>query len=375
MQIANPTKIMSPYNSCNALYALTYTDLWQFITELSSFDLGGLIFGNKADYVINLKLYPFKLNSNNIKIPIVLNGKEMKTNAVDISKLGIDKNNVIGGYIGTFEVFDISAITTAGQNDFRKYPPYTYYSLFLPLYGMYDLDISKYMSGKYLYIDLYIDYSTGKGQYCLYSSNSNPSQGNSSMLDHLYQDIINFQCGIDVPISGTNAAQVFNNMILTGINAAIGFGTSGIAYKQAAWSATRRLNKGGTFTKRGQALGELAQSAQQIDTVKSIVNSFNGNSMRPINCNGQGEGYLMFSNWQAPYIVRYSKNFNNPNDYANLNGRPLMEVRQLSNMHGYTKCLELHIENIPEATSNEISEIEDMLLSGVILPNEETPSE
>lgn len=372
MFIDTPSLSFSPYNNCNQIYALSYNDVKSLIHEFSELDIGQLIFGNKADYVTSLRVYPRKIGvSSGIRVPIVINGREVTTEGQPLSYNAASNNKLIPGGRSLFDVFDLDRTINAsiyGKNDFRSYPPYTDYKLFLPFIGIVDVDILPYRNYKYMYIDIYLDYSSGRGMYGIYPSNHDPAEGDGTDFTYpIYTQLFECEIGIDVPLSGTNTAEIANKLMLSAIGTAIGFGLGPIAYKTAAWGATRRLTKGGNFTKRGQAIGELAQREQNIKTVNGAVQSLNNNAMRPINCSGQGSGYLMTSSWHIPLLYAIVRDISDPSAYAGLCGRPLMQVKQLSELTGYTECLEVHLENMPSATSTELELIEDLLHSGVIL--------
>ncbi len=69
---------------------------------------------------------------------------------------------------------------------------------------------------------------------------------------------------------------------------------------------------------------------------------------------------------QYPYIIREAVRFHSTQGFNREHGYPSFYYRKLSDVSGFTIIYDTHIDNI-SATPEEISEIEDLLKSGVIL--------
>lgn len=77
-------------------------------------------------------------------------------------------------------------------NNYLDYSPYTSAKLYLPMYGVVDLDINKFMSFGNMYVRLIVDLMTGQGSYTI----SYGTSATNSRLDVVYET----QIGMDVTL-------------------------------------------------------------------------------------------------------------------------------------------------------------------------------
>lgn len=70
---------------------------------------------------------------------------------------------------------------------------------------------------------------------------------------------------------------------------------------------------------------------------------------------------------QYPFVIREAVNFHSTAGFNKSSGYPAYYYKKLDDVQGFTVVIDAHLENIPMATQNEISEIESLLESGVIL--------
>lgn len=68
---------------------------------------------------------------------------------------------------------------------------------------------------------------------------------------------------------------------------------------------------------------------------------------------------------QYPFVIREAVRFHSTSGFNTLSGYPSYYFKSLSSVHGYTTCLEVHLNNIP-ATQGEVEEIERLLKDGVV---------
>lgn len=69
---------------------------------------------------------------------------------------------------------------------------------------------------------------------------------------------------------------------------------------------------------------------------------------------------------QKPFVIREAVRFHSTNGFNTVSGYPSYYYKSLSEMHGFTSVLEVHLHGIP-ATDGEITEIESLLKEGIIL--------
>lgn len=232
-------------------------------------------------------------------------------------------------------------IDTAGDN-FLDYSPFTKAVACLPYCGEHSLDISNIMD-KTLELHYLIDFFTGA---CVAYIIVDDGNGYHS-CDYIFAG----QMGNQIPISKTN----YNNMISAIIS-------SGVAI-------------GGT-------IGSIATGGMTAPMAAGTANIImNGMNMHPdvsFTSGGGGTSGMIAS--QEAYIrieEPIPKKAKNQNNYL---GKTAYLNRQLSSCSGYTKCLEVHLENIafcPDesaltpiyypATAGEIEKIYNELKTGVII--------
>ena len=140
------------------------------------------------------------------------------------------------------------------------------------------------------------------------------------------------QCASSIPISGTDFTNVINGVI----NAAVNVGSM-----VATGGATAPL-----------AIPQLAQTAV--------------NSMKPsIEKSGAMGGTGGMLAVQTPYLILTRPRQAHPASQNKFTGYPSFITENLGELSGYTEIEEIHLENI-SATESELSEIENLLKSGVI---------
>lgn len=68
---------------------------------------------------------------------------------------------------------------------------------------------------------------------------------------------------------------------------------------------------------------------------------------------------------QYPFVIREAVRFHSTAGFNTISGYPSYYFKSLSSVHGFTTCLDVHLNNIP-GTQGEIAEIEKMLKEGVV---------
>jgi hypothetical protein len=254
------------------------------------------------------------------------------------------------------------------------YNPYTKIHCYLPYIGQVTLDTDEVM-GRTLQVVYRIDIVTGMCAAII-------------LVDQnvLYQ--FSGHCAINMPINSADfsgyigAAMTAGKMVagvvagatgnlplaaeLIGGAAAHSSTTETFEKTTVRNPATGRQVTSGTNTKiavhksPGASFGELTRKAVS-NTVGSVMGSkltvehaggFTGNS-----------GYLAV---RRPYLIIERPRMCNPAEYGKYNGRPSMIYTNLGSCSGYTEVQSIQLNGIP-ATNPELSELSELLKSGVIL--------
>lgn len=174
--------------------------------------------------------------------------------------------------------------------DFRSAPPTASVDLYLPYYGIIGLDPVQCFKAA-LVINYFIDLCTGDCHVIGYTGGTNDDK----ILFSIHYDI-----GVDTPI-----AQV---------------GRTGVAVTQALTNVAASIGSG----------NPLAAAATGIGLVSAFAS--NGVSQR-----GSLAGRAMSSKNKIQGFVTIMAT-TTPQDLAAVQGRPLMEVRQINTLSGYVEC-------------------------------------
>lgn len=261
--------------------------------------------------------------------------------------------------------------------DFINTNNYTRYKLFIPYYGVIDIDANYLFKYRSITVIYNIDVISGNTTIIVNSG---------------IRYILTCNVGVDIPITGSNANEKTRNLIMnliktTGAIAGLGGVTSMVSVGGASTETTKyRYNKRGNVSsvkriqteepdeqKRKFDFSKTANfiSSNTIDIMNSLVNS---------NCGGNvGSDYSGYVYLLRKFILFVERvNYYVPNGYAHLVGRPTDYSGKLKGLFGYTEIAGVHIEgDMGSSSQSEKEEIEQALKTGVILPNPQstTPSE
>lgn len=360
-------------------------------------------FSNFSNVISECSLLPIDLSQN--AIPIVHGSK---SKPVDISVMGATQFSVSSEnayacrgdsfhfYCATFKKYLLS-------NYDNFFDVLTDYIILLPYVGEIKIDTNllfklSYKENNKYYIDLYIYYITNLQNFlttCYITNNKiyvykRTAASGSTTEEPIYQyspNAINynnilyksdeFRMGNSINIGGTNFAEMQRNSIFSKINAK----TSALSLFNNVPDFSKMYNS--LSDKRLSKTGKKYQ--ERSSEYQSNVISYSGNiigkvsnSLQEIIKSKQVDTYIKstgsenFNKWDMTstiYIKKISPIPKIPSNYYELYGGPCNLTVPLSTLKtkGYTKCANVHMTGFTNATSEEIAEIESLLLSGVIL--------
>lgn len=199
--------------------------------------------------------------------------------------------------------------------DCRDYSPYTTISLFLPFIGFRPIKVDDVM-GSELSIKYFVDVYTGTCLACV-----SVNKGGVIQLTYNFDG----NCSVMLPLTSGSWANM----------------TVGLA------------------TALTSMIVNPVAGALQIPN--AVHNGISMSSQGQLGCNagamGRKKPYVVVTNTQAYDAVGYNE----------LYGYPANILTKLSQLEGYTKVKEVHVENVNNATVDEKNEIERLLKSGVII--------
>ena len=318
-----------PYNTYNSWgYAMDTSYMLALQKDIIDGTLNGYgiadFFQENSDYIVKFLYYPFaisKLFSLSTAGDLHLGKKTFTSYPYMYTIRRPDNNNPALKYW-----FTISP--QRRFNNFLDFEPYTKMTLDVPFFESininpeiaYGHDIEGYLSvdiiNNHATLYIYID-----GTY-LYETRS-------------------AQMGVEIPLGKTNAQEQKRNNVLSLISLGTGI--------------TANMGKGGVATPQGiQLLGGFATNmmSNNVDRMKGYKG---------------GSGFLdsLQVDKKILLTIEYPTNVRDVNPA--LKGRATNENLSLSDLSGYTKVGEIHLEGFDTATSSELDMIENELKNGVIL--------
>lgn len=270
------------------------------------FDLNGWkkIFADPMDAILGLSIVP---------VNIVTSG----TAAVTVGNIstGITMPLVLSQYA----TIDCGSVTVSEYwGAYLDYAPYTKAEIYLPYCGIHAIDIDDIM-GKSVNVVYHVDILSGA--CCVYIKS-----GNSILYTFIGQ------CSSSIPITGDNWTNVINGVLSAAVSVGSMAATNGIT--------------------AGKELPNLASNA--INNTKPTISKSGA-------MGGTG-GMLAY---QKPYLIITRPRQALPKDQNKFIGYPSFITVELGELTGYTEVESVHLVGV-NATENELKEIEQILMNGVI---------
>lgn len=267
---------------------------------------------NPLDYVLGLNIIPSQ--------GLVLGAA--KVVRFGFVSSGVSMQTVASQYFNV-DCGSLSFDTLCGDS-FLDYAPYSKFSLYLPFIGFKDVDPNDFV-GHTIGVKYKGDVVTGGITAYVTKDGSVMYQYSGS-------------CALNVPLSADNWGET--------ISAAVGL-ASGIVAAAASGGAA------------GLAAGAL-KGAGSVAANPSLLSP-------QVSHSGAVSGSAGCLGVLSPFVIREAVNFHSTAGFNKSAGYPAYYYRKLGDVAGYTTVIEAHMSNIPMATQDEISEIESLLESGVIL--------
>lgn len=213
-----------------------------------------------------------------------------------------------------------SFIVNPYYGNFLDYDPYTKIQLYLPYAGIQTIS-AKDVVGTYFTLSCTIDFLTGNLVYYAYI------QGETNRV--LYQ--WNGNCSCEMAITAEDFGRKISNTVAnsgTMVNNLVAGNPAGVATNAVS--------------------GFISSMSRDLASCGN-VSSNNG-----------------FGGIQYPYLIIRRPRASIPTNYAAELGKPSMKFARIGDLSGYTEMADCHV-HVPGATGDEMSEIEALLKSGVIV--------
>lgn len=280
--------------------------------------------------------------------PFVINATKEATMALG----KVDTHLTINVAPGNYFAIVYKGTVKNPSHSFMDYSPYSKLSVYLPYIGITDLDIDQ-VSGRKVTITYKIDIVSGIGVVLISTVDDNKK----NIVIGSYP----VQMGKELPVTATDyqrLAQSWAGLAMTAVGASLGVGLPLMAGVMPIVGTALTASNSGTAL--GMAMGAGGAVAGSAGQAASSTKADIKQSGTLGGCSGMlGISY--------PYFIYKMTNFSN-SGYKSLIGKKSSAVVKLSTLKGSgfnkIEAVNLHIEG---ATDEELAEIKQDLVSGVIL--------
>ena len=291
-----------------------------YLWSTDFFDTIKKMFNDPMESILNLAIMPIEYYN---LIPATI-------------KIGNELTTVSGNMLTTpYKIIDFGTINLLEYwGSFADYSPYTKLSIFLPYVGVQNISIDDVMNGA-IQLKAYCDCLTGSIQYMLYSVQNNHRGHNHASVLYTWGGNMQYQ----IPLTASNFSSVVSSLIGAGSTIAGGIGTA--------------IATGGVTAPI--AIGTATGAISNVMNAKTHVQRGGGIG-----------GAVGLFGVQTPYLILERPEEIYPENYEHTVGVPNPVTDYLKNYEGFVKVNGVHLE-IPNATENELNDIQRMLKDGVIV--------
>ena len=338
---------------------------------------------NLGDMIISLYAYP--INKNMVSTGNIYN--YVKAGTTTYSDIHIR-------HLNPMYIFDMGTVRY-NANTYLDLSGYTVIRVFLPYYGYIDLNPND-CANKYVVFRMGVDFSSGSATYYIGVCDAKPpsytnvpansySYNNDSKYDIRIIKTVTFQLGYSLPISSSDANERLRNATLAAITstAAIAITKNPIPVLSATTPKTNittvvPVSQSGASDK---SFDTLLIDAPKPSTTKQYEVSGVSETMRsaafalnqlPYTTHTEAvknTAGLFFASTHIHFIVIKPKVKQQTSTFYHLYGRPLGEVRKLSELKGFTSITDIHLDSagLASATNEEVLMLKEALVKGVYL--------
>ncbi len=315
-------------------YLLDWSQSWTILDNLikgtlTGYDVSGF-FQSNSDYVTNLRYYPFEVSK-------ICNDVLQSTTGLHLGKASFTQftpyiiRNQSSAPVKKWFEFSLSRYF----NNFLDFAPYTKVKLMVPFFDSFDLPLEICYTQTKIEGYLTLDVKTGLMRFSLFTG------GGLFLFDKT------IKIGIDIPLGKSNAEEIQRNNVLQ----AISFGGSlfGLGLGVASGNPLITAGSAGLLTKN---------IAQAMNNNVDRLSSYQSNS---------GDNTSLSCDKDIRLLIERPKDVRFP-DIA-IKGRVCRRKTTLDNLkNNYTEIGDIIFNPSNEVIyDDEISEIVDLLKSGVIL--------
>lgn len=305
-----------------------------------------------------------KLIANPMELIFGLNIIPVDLRAPESSYIGTPRNVVVGLMDTQIEMdtvtsqwieYDCGYIDVSETwGAYLDYDPYTKLDIYLPFCGVHPIRTDDFMPGR-VHVKYHIDLLSGS---CVALIKSTKTNAHGDVLNSVvYQFMGN--CATQIPVTSAQYADAVRSAI--SIAASVGTMVAG-GIGTVAGAAAKAANQ--TLTNTGLVQNSMHIASDVINTGASIGE--NVMNLKPsIERSGAIGSSAALLSVQVPYLILTRPRQAKPDNQQTYTGYPSFITENLVDLKGWTEVQAIHLEGIP-CTANELSEINELLKSGVI---------
>ncbi|MBO5968773.1 MAG: hypothetical protein J6S14_09785 [Clostridia bacterium] len=305
------------------------------------------LLADPMDMIYGLNIIPLELETagvDTVTVGLISTGIEMNILAsqwVELNCGYIDLDETWGAYL--------------------DYDPFTKLEIYLPYCGTHPLKVDDFMPGR-ISLMYHIDVLTGS---CVALIKSTKTDKHGDVVDSvMYQFMGN--CATQIPVTAAQYADAVRSVI--SLAASVGSLIAGPGAGAAMTSTTSNFERGPKGRMRLQSKTVTEKTSSPRDDGASVgsstIDAVMG--MKPgierSGAIGASGGLLSV---QTPYLILTRPRQARPADQNKYTGYPSFITENLGDLEGLTIVKAIHMNNM-SCTTEELSEIEDLLRNGVI---------
>lgn len=388
-------------NSLKTTLCVTYAsgDNYKYFGKYLYKLIGGgtSFFASPHDYISNITVFPISTTDND--------EGDLGYIRAGFSDKSLDcRVRSPRRYVHLYRLCVYKYLGAYGVDDFRSYNQYCKVKIYLPYYGVIDMNPNDVV-GKYINIFLTFTIDNPKGLYIIATSNTpydNIPVGNVDLIgleaiddmDLIPLNFIEFNLGTNIPIGSTNYDDMIRNTSTSVASFIASMAFAGAPIPQSTSTTipttntttttyhernpkTNRMIKSASVTTKTEYGGgtrtynneEYERSRRTNDCFKAGINAL-GSFSADVSIGAPSNSSLMCNMGLDVAIITYkTKTVGGGDKYNHLYGQPYGMVNRIGNMRGYTIISDVHIEHetLNNITNSERAMLEDALINGIIL--------
>lgn len=317
------SKFRGSYQNVTACY---------YLNPINTVNVINTIYNNDTlkSFVKNILILPFEhwVDTLPEDRPLIIGNETV----LDHSRLMYAEN-------GIYNRFKYATIKMPELESFTDIEPYTSYEIYLPFKGFTKINMNE-NAGCHITIFYEIDYESAQSSVILYNEEKELIII-SETCDFAYR----------ISLDSTNALEIQNQKNSLAVSTTISTLTSILTVVGGVIAKNPLVVAGGVLSGVNAVSSAITKNSQMYDLGATDI----------------GSNFVSQTLYNKIYIRRIKYIKIDDSGYDKIHGKPLNEVKKLSELSGFTMTSEEHLENFGSALDVETNEIKALLKNGIIL--------